>query len=191
MNLGQMRRPWQADVGPEPLSPRALYLFLAGHAVPVPDDLRCARRRADLHAAAPIQHAAPGPDPAQRPGLRRDRPGLAARIVTRAARAGDRPRPAPSTDSCSAWAGRRRPASSIRWKLCWKQERSEFANPQPERPARRRRQSRGTGGSIVVDAMGHRRPRAAEPRRVRDSRVGAYCGHGRQGSRQCRRSISR
>ena len=88
MNLGQMRRPWQADTGPNRYR-RGLYTFFwRATPNPVPDDLRCSRGRADLHSPLPFQHAAPGPDALERPGLRRDRPGLAARIVN------ERPRPA-------------------------------------------------------------------------------------------------
>ena len=89
--------------------------LLAGHAPPVPDDLRRSRRRADLHAAVPIQHAAPGPDPLNDPAFVEIAQGLAARIVS------DRPDPPRTATgsamrSCSAWAGRPRAASSRRWK---------------------------------------------------------------------------
>ena len=74
MNLGQMRRPVAAGHGPGPLSAGPLHVLLAGHALRLPDHLRRAGRRPDLHAPAALEHAAPGADPAQRPGLRRDRP---------------------------------------------------------------------------------------------------------------------
>ena len=71
--------PDEATVGggrrPEPLPPRTLYLLLARDAASVLDDLRCSRRRAVVHAAIAIQHAASGPDALERPGLDRDRPG--------------------------------------------------------------------------------------------------------------------
>ena len=94
MTLGQMKRPWVADIGPEPLSSRALHLFLARHAAPVPDDVRRSRRRAVLHAATAIQHAASGADAAERPGLVRDRPGAGRPHPGRAAGPRHRPRSA-------------------------------------------------------------------------------------------------
>ena len=64
------------------LSPRHVHLLLAGHAAPAVDSLRRARRHADLHPPESLQHAVTGADAAQRPGVRRDRRGLAARILT-------------------------------------------------------------------------------------------------------------
>ena len=57
-----------------PLSPRAVHLLEADLAPAVPGHLRRPRPR-DLHGpAAPDEHAAPGPGPAERPDLRRGRP---------------------------------------------------------------------------------------------------------------------
>ena len=76
---GDDPRPDEAALGggrrPEPLSSRTLHLLLAGDAASVPDDVRRSRRRAVVHAAIAIQHAAPGADASERPGLFRDRPG--------------------------------------------------------------------------------------------------------------------
>ena len=156
MTLGQMKRPWVADTGPEPLSPRALHLLLAGHAASVPDDLRRARRRADLHAAAAIQHAAPGADAARttRPSSRS--PGAWPRASWPS---GPAPRPTASGSSmrsCSAWADR--PSDRELEDARERARRSDGARSRAERTG-----SPGVGAPVARVLL--------EPRRIRDARV--------------------
>ncbi len=117
MNLGQMRRPWQADTGPNRYR-RGLYTFFwRATPEPVPDHLRrpggvqtCTRR---FRSNTPLQALTLLNDPAFVEIAR----GLAARIVD------ERPDPRATATgsgmpSCSAWAAHPRAASSRRWKRC-------------------------------------------------------------------------
>ena len=61
--------------GRRPLPPRPLHVLEALPAEPLPDGLRRPQPRALHRPAAPDEHAAASPGPAQRPGLHRDRPG--------------------------------------------------------------------------------------------------------------------
>ena len=160
MTLGQMRRAWKPSNGPRPLSPGPLHVLLAGHAVSVPDDLRRARRRADLHAPAPLEHAAPGADPAQRPGHRSRSPRRwPARVLRETA---PRPSDAERIDHAFRLCLGRAPSPT----------ESRTLRLLSSRNARGRPRTRSDRATLRTPRPGPARgARALEPRRVRDPRV--------------------
>ena len=118
MTLGQMKRPWQADPGPNRYR-RGLYTFF-WRATPhpflttfdAPGGVQTCTRR--FRSNTPLQALTL----LERPGLRRDRPRAGRADRERAAGPRDATASGSGTRSCSAWAGRRSTASWRRWRRC-------------------------------------------------------------------------
>ncbi len=98
--------------GARPLPPGALHLHQADRPVRRLRHLRHAHLRGRLRPPRAVEHAAPGPHAAQRPGLRRGRPG--ARPSGRRAKARATPKGGPGSPSGSASAESHRPRRSPR-----------------------------------------------------------------------------
>ena len=96
--------------GAGPLPPGALHLHQADRPVRRLRHLRRPDLRGRLRPPRAVEHAAPGPHPAERPGLRRGRPGP--RPAGRRRRAAPTPRAGPGSPSGSASAGSR-PADEV------------------------------------------------------------------------------
>ena len=97
---------WAEATGPGPLSPGPLHVPLPLGALPDAPDLRRPQRRLLLRPPHPVEHAAPGPDLAQRAGLPGMRPGPGPADLE--GRGRHRPRSSGATPSAAAWAASRR-----------------------------------------------------------------------------------
>jgi hypothetical protein len=153
-----------------PLSPRALHLLEADHALPVVHDVRRGQRRDLPGAADPHQHAAAGARHAQRPGVSGGggRPGRPdghrrRRPPARRSRRARRPRPRARARAALA-AGRGRPARAAHARL----PPAVHSRSGRRRCAHRRFAGAGAGGRRAAgcgraDRGGERHP---QPRRV-------------------------